>query len=126
MIPRASTGGGHSRTNTVRRQALAIAALAAVVLCAATLDGMAAARVCKPPRARSPVVLKDMGPCAFDAERASFAGDPAQQAACLLRSTSLARLGPPLESIPAGSYELRVILKTGSGSVTRSAHFAIE
>jgi hypothetical protein len=41
-----------------------------------------------------------MGPCDFDVERASFAGDPAQQAACLLRSTSLARLGPPLEHIP--------------------------
>jgi VWFA-related protein len=32
----------------------------------------------------------------------------------------------PLESIPAGSYELRVILKSGSGNVTRSAHFTIE
>jgi len=32
----------------------------------------------------------------------------------------------PLESIPAGSYELKVILKSGSGSLTRSAHFTIE
>ena len=32
----------------------------------------------------------------------------------------------PLESIPAGSYELKVILKTASGSVTRSAHFSVE
>jgi hypothetical protein len=32
----------------------------------------------------------------------------------------------PLESIPAGSYELKVILKSGSASFTRSAQFTIE
>jgi hypothetical protein len=80
-------------------RSLATAGLAAVLLCAAPFDAWAG-RICKPPHARSPVVLKDMGPCAFDADRASFAGEPAQQAACLLRSTSLARLGPPLDSIP--------------------------
>ena len=42
-----------------------------------------------------------MGPCAFDPERASFAGEPVAQAACLLRSVALARLGPSLDSIPA-------------------------
>jgi hypothetical protein len=104
MILRTLTGAGRDRPNvlggkTLAIKTLAMAGLAAAVLCAAPFDAWAAG-ICKPSRPRSPIVLKDMGPCDFDAERASFAGDPAQQAACLLRSTSLARLGPPLEHIP--------------------------
>jgi hypothetical protein len=33
--------------------------------------------------ARAPVTLKNMGPCAFDLGRMHFAGEPAEQAACL-------------------------------------------
>jgi hypothetical protein len=100
MISRASTGTGIRRTSALGAKTLAMAGLAVALLCAAPFDAWAATRNCKPARPRPPLVLKDMGPCAFDAERASFAGEPAQQAACLLRSTSLARLGPPLEYIP--------------------------
>jgi hypothetical protein len=41
-----------------------------------------------------------MGPCAFDPSLLRFAGEPAEQAACLLRPTNLAKLGPLVESIP--------------------------
>lgn len=52
----------------------------------------------KPP---PPVTLKDMGPCAFDPERLSFAGDPEQQAKCLLNPVKpVGRLGPPLSELP--------------------------
>jgi hypothetical protein len=69
-------------------------------LAATTLD--AAAATCRPKRPRPPVVLKTMTPCEFDRERLSFAGEPAQQARCLLRSLDRSRnLGAMLESIPA-------------------------
>jgi hypothetical protein len=87
MISRASTGTGIRRTSALGAKTLAMAGLAVALLCAAPFDAWAATRNCKPARPRPPLVLKDMGPCAFDAERASFAGEPAQQAACLLRST---------------------------------------
>ncbi len=42
-----------------------------------------------------------MGPCAFDLETLSFAGDAAQQTACLMRPVGRwAKLGPPLQSLP--------------------------
>jgi hypothetical protein len=49
-----------------------------------------------------PVTLKNMGPCDFDPDRLSFAGDPAQQAKCLLNPVhKVGKLGPPLETLPA-------------------------
>jgi hypothetical protein len=57
---------------------------------------------CKPSHFRAPYFIKDMGPCAFDAETLSFAGTPVQQAMCLMRSMDETRnLGPPLQSLPA-------------------------
>jgi len=57
---------------------------------------------CKPSHFRAPYFIKDMGPCAFDPETLSFAGTPAQQAMCLMRSMDETRnLGPPLQSLPA-------------------------
>lgn len=42
-----------------------------------------------------------MGPCTFDPATLSFAGEPAQQAACLVRPVGpWAKLGPLLESLP--------------------------
>ncbi len=42
-----------------------------------------------------------MGPCGFDLDRLSFAGDAAQQAACLMRPVGRwAKLGPPLPNLP--------------------------
>ncbi|MDQ2954994.1 MAG: hypothetical protein M3R18_08690 [Pseudomonadota bacterium] len=48
------------------------------------------------------MVLKNMGPCNFDPELLAFAGDPAQQTACLLTPVQkLGKLGPPLSALPA-------------------------
>jgi hypothetical protein len=96
----------HLSGTTVRGAACAalgkvfvVVGLAATLIGGGALDAMAG-QMCKPARPLPRVVLKNMGPCGFDAERASFAGEPAEQAACLLRSANLAQLGPPLESIP--------------------------
>ena len=48
-----------------------------------------------------PVTLKNMGPCAFDPVSLSFAGDPAEQARCLLTPVKpVGRLGQPLTQLP--------------------------
>ncbi|HLL26338.1 MAG TPA: hypothetical protein VKT73_01630 [Xanthobacteraceae bacterium] len=47
------------------------------------------------------ITLKNMGPCEFDLEKLSFAGDPAQQAACLTTPVlKFGQLGPRAE-LPA-------------------------
>jgi hypothetical protein len=57
---------------------------------------------CKPRKPRPTIMLNSMGPCAFDPGGLQFAGDPKQQAACLLRPVAkLAKLGPVLEKLPA-------------------------
>jgi hypothetical protein len=74
-----------------------LTALAALV--AVPLDAFAAS--CRPKRPLPAVVLKSMGPCDFNTETLSFVGNPAQQAACLLRSFDRSRnLGPKLDSVP--------------------------
>lgn len=56
---------------------------------------------CKPRKPRPKVLLQTMGPCGFDPAQLRFAGEPAQQAACLLRPVAkLAKLGPVLEKLP--------------------------
>jgi hypothetical protein len=82
------------------RQAAGRLVVAGVVALLCGAPSPALARICKPPRPKPPIVLKDMGPCAFDIALMRFAGEPVEQAACLLRTTSLAQLGPPVESIP--------------------------
>lgn len=48
-----------------------------------------------------PVTVKNMGPCNFDPETLSFAGDAQQQAKCLLTPvTEGGKLGAPLEKLP--------------------------
>jgi hypothetical protein len=75
--------------------------LAALALVAVWGPERARADLCRPPRPLPPVSLNDMGPCTFNPERLSFAGEPAQQAACLVRPVApWAKLGPPLESLP--------------------------
>jgi hypothetical protein len=65
----------------------------------APLDALATQ--CRPRRALPYVILKTMGPCSFDVETLSFAGDPLQQAACLIRPVNRwAHLGPPLAELP--------------------------
>src|SRR5262245_18996430 len=90
--------GARGRIGAARGRSLFAVGMAAA-LCA-PVEAIAG-RLCKPPRPLPTIVLKDMGPCGFDPERASFAGQPVEQAACLLRATVLARLGPLLEAIPA-------------------------
>jgi hypothetical protein len=56
---------------------------------------------CMPRRPRPLIVLKDMGPCAFDLQRMSFAGEPVEQAKCLMRGMDATRnLVPTLDSLP--------------------------
>jgi hypothetical protein len=63
--------------------------------------GDVAANQCGPRQVLPSVILRSMGPCNFDLESLSFAGDPAQQAACLLRPVGRrAILGPPLTALP--------------------------
>jgi hypothetical protein len=57
-------------------------AAALVAICA---GDAAADPTCKPRRPRPVVHLASMGPCAFDPDKLSYFGDPAMQAACLLR-----------------------------------------
>ncbi len=50
---------------------------------------------------RPPVTLKDMGPCRFDPETQTYAGEPAEQARCLLTPVRpVGRLGEPLAELP--------------------------
>jgi hypothetical protein len=73
-------------------------AVALLTMCGAPLSARAD---CRPTRPLPPVTAKNMGPCAFDLERLSFAGDAVQQASCLLRPVGkLAHLGPVLENLP--------------------------
>jgi len=76
-----------------------LAAAAALVALLAPLD--ASASQCRPRRPLPIVFARTMGPCNFDPETLGFAGDPLQQAACLVRPVGRwARLGPPLERLP--------------------------
>jgi hypothetical protein len=69
---------------------------------AALLDVHSAlASQCRPRRPLPTITLKSMGPCNFNAETLSFAGNAPEQAACLIRPVNpWAHLGPPLEELP--------------------------
>lgn len=69
---------------------------------AVLLDAHAAfATQCRPRRPLPTVTLKSMGPCNFSADTLSFAGNPIEQAECLIRPVNpWAHLGPPLEELP--------------------------
>ena len=74
--------------------------LALVLLCALSVEAWSLGKCYFPPR--PPVTLKHMGPCDFDPDLLSFAGEPSQQAACLLTPVQrVGRLGPKLEKLPA-------------------------
>src|SRR5271165_5045250 len=71
----------------------------AVLVLAAPFDAFGAN--CRPKRPLPAIVVTTMGPCNFDPDTFSFAGDPAQQAACLVRPVATwAKLGPVLSSLP--------------------------
>src|SRR5688500_11454183 len=76
-------------------------ALALIVVIAASLEALA--QVCKPRRPRPPVILTTMGPCEFNPDTANFAGEPVEQAMCLMRSADRSRnLAPRLGGLPRG------------------------
>lgn len=81
------------------RRALAAIAFAGAML--APFAAVASAQICKPRHPLPRIVLKDMGACQFDLQAMSFAGEPAEQARCLMRSIDDTRnLGPPLDHLP--------------------------
>jgi hypothetical protein len=91
----------------------AFALLVATLALFAAAPHTARAGECKPRHPLPAISLKDMGPCGFDLGAMSFAGDPKQQAMCLLRSLDPTRnLGPPLQSLPEGLAS-RIGEKTG-------------
>lgn len=85
--------------NFVRRRDGVTVALAIACLLGTTFDAFA--QRCQPRRPRPAVVLTTLGPCEFNPETLSFAGEPSQQAMCLMRSGDSRRnLGPHLETLP--------------------------
>jgi hypothetical protein len=75
--------------------------LLATQLAAVLAPPDAFAAQCRPRRPLPSVVLRTMGPCDFNVETLSFAGDSVQQTACLIRPVNRwAHLGRPLESLP--------------------------
>jgi hypothetical protein len=74
----------------------------AMQLAALLTPDSAFATQCRPRWPLPSVILRTMGPCDFNAETLSFAGNSVQQAACLIRPVSRwAHLGPPLGHLPA-------------------------
>ncbi len=63
--------------------------------------GAALSAACKPNHFRPAFFVDTMGPCAFDPQTLSFAGDPVEQAKCLMRGMDATRnLAPALEGLP--------------------------
>jgi len=90
------TVGEHFRPANSRLLAIC---LAAAILTTTTAVAFAAGE-CSFKKQR-PVTLKTMGPCHFDPETLSFAGDAQQQARCLLTPVlEGGKLGSPLEQLP--------------------------
>jgi hypothetical protein len=78
---------------------LTAAGLAGAILTLST--GAAFSHGCMPNHPKPLVILKDMGPCRFDPQNMSFAGEPVEQAKCLMRGMDASRnLVPTLESLP--------------------------
>jgi len=66
----------------------------------------ASAPRCRPRRPLPLVILHTTGPCDFNVEALSFAGDSVQQAACLIRPVNRwAHLGHALENLPTALAE---------------------
>jgi hypothetical protein len=71
----------------------------AILILATPFDALGAN--CRPKRPLPAIVVTTMGPCNFDPDTFSFAGEPARQAACLVRPVATwAKLGPVLSNLP--------------------------
>jgi len=78
---------------------ISAALLAAAMLCGSAPSALS--ETCKPRHPRPTIVLKNMGACNFDPGTMSFAGDPVEQAMCLMRGVDATRnLAGPLDSLP--------------------------
>jgi hypothetical protein len=98
-MPAIERRAARSPQNTAKRQPFAVATLVVACLLGTAVDALA--QRCQPRRKLPPIVLTTLGPCEFNPETFSFAGDPVQQALCLMRSaTSRRNLGPPAETLP--------------------------
>lgn len=96
MVALSSVATCHMHRRHVTAAVLATACLAAML-------AEASANACKPRRPFPPVVLSTLGPCGFDPQTLRFAGEPAEQARCLLRGADRTHnLEPPLEMLPQG------------------------
>jgi hypothetical protein len=88
-----------SSINTQQRGSIARAALASIMLFAGA--SAALSDNCKPGHPKPHVVLKTMGPCAFDPQSLQFRGEPVEQAMCLMRGMNASRnLAPTLDGLP--------------------------
>lgn len=87
-------------TRHYARNGTVAAAFAAGVLSASAHGAIGA--TCMPRHVRPPFFVKTMGACAFNPQTLSFAGDPLQQAKCLMRSLDATRnLAAPADTLPA-------------------------
>jgi hypothetical protein len=99
LIMRAFASSAARPRNLVTRRVAISAALAVAYLCGTAIDAFA--QRCQPRRKLTPIVLTTLGPCEFNPATFSFAGEPEQQAMCLMRSATARRnLGPMLETLP--------------------------
>lgn len=95
---------GTRRVRNFANARLAAAGLAAVILCGAAETALG--NDCKPRHPRPPIVLKDMGACSFDPQALRFAGEPVEQALCLMRGMDASRnLAPAQDSLPPALAE---------------------
>jgi len=79
---------------------LIVTGLVCAILGASTAGALSA--TCRPNHFRPPYFIKTMGPCVFDAATLSFAGEPADQAKCLMRGMDASRnLAPARETLPS-------------------------
>jgi hypothetical protein len=78
---------------------IALSGVIAAALIAVPVQALAAGNCSF--KKQPPVTVKNMGPCNFDPETLSFAGDVQQQAKCLLTPVlEGGKLGAPLETLP--------------------------
>jgi hypothetical protein len=81
------------------RRVIVMVTLAAAYLFGTAVEALA--QRCQPRRKLPIVVLTTLGPCEYNPETFSFAGEPDKQAMCLMRSATARRnLGPHLETLP--------------------------
>jgi hypothetical protein len=92
-------------------QAWLLAAFVLAVCCSAPAGAFTTN--CKPHRPKPPIILKNLGICSFDPDSMQFAGEPLDQAACLMRAMDKTRnLSPTLKDLP-GPLASRIGRQTG-------------